>query len=301
MPENPIEVLGNRYGSYTLLILSMVTLLLILTGAGVVNADQTLTRTETVQLNVGDSLVLKSNELSIQQVFLEGNLSVATVEKASPYPTDFFELNATMPGAYQLQVIFNQASEYKVNIYVMQSGTDAVENSTAFYVSGGSFELDVNAYFNPNPSEAVVQVSSVSPWDAFADWMGSFGRAFPPWVKAVYLLLGVQFLIVGCLWIRRESARKEAANQPMDMGDRAYLWLDVAYKFLLASFAAIVAVMGGELILLFVLRFMFLVSLNLLSLWDLFVVGFAAGAVIMVYAIRLTLGKAFDLKPIEDD
>jgi hypothetical protein len=87
----------------------------------------------------------------------------------------------------------------------------------------------------------------------------------------------------------------------LDSGDKAYLWLDIIYKFLLASFVAIVAIMGGELILLFVLRFMFLVSLDLLSLWDLFVVGFAAGAIIIVYLIRFTLEKAFDLKPVESE
>jgi len=292
----------NRgFHSRTLLIILIITLSLILVGGQIVKADQTLIRTETVQLNVGDSLVLQSNRLSIQRIFLEGNLSAATVERPSQYPTNHLQLNASMPGTYQLQVIFNQESDYNVNLYIRQSGTNAIDNNTSFYVSGGSFELDVNAYFNPNLTEANIQVPSMSPWDGFANWMGSFGQAFPLWVKALYMLLGVQFLLVGGLWIRRESARKEATAQPLDAGDKAYLWLDVAYKFLLASFVAIVAIMGGELILLFVLRFMFLVSINLLSLWDLFVVGFAAGAVIMVYVIRITLGKAFDLKPLEDE
>ena len=104
--------------------------------------------------------------------------------------------------------------------------------------------------------------------------MNSFGQAFPVWVKILYLLLGVQFFAVGGLWIRRESEKKERTAQHLDTGDKIYLWLDVAYKFLLTSFFAIVAIMGGELILLFVLRFMFLASFSLLSLWDLFVVGF---------------------------
>jgi hypothetical protein len=266
-----------------------------------VRADQTPIRTETIQLNVGDSLVVQSNRLSIQQVFLEGNLSAATVEKPSLYPADYLQLNSSAPGTYQLQVIFSQASDYNVNLFVKQNATNTIDNSTSFYVSGGSFELDINAYFNPSPTQAVIQGPSTSAWDGFANWMGSFGQAFPLWIKALYLVLGAQFLLVGGLWIRRESAKKEAAGQPMDIGDKAYLWIDVVYKFLLASFVAIVAIMGGEVILLFVLRFMFLISINLLSLWDLFVVGFAAGAVIMLYMIRLTLGKAFDLKPLEDE
>lgn len=287
--------------SRSLIIILAIVLPVILAGTQVAKADQTVIRTETVQLNVGDSLVLQSNRLSIQQVFIEGNLSAATLEKPSRYPADHFELNASLPGDYQLQAIFNQASDYNIDLLIRQNATNAIYNSTTLYVSGGSFELDVSAYFNPNPTQAVLQASSTSAWDGLVDWMGSFGEAFPLWVKALYMLLGTQFLLVGGLWIRREAARKETATQPMDVWEKAYLCLDVAYKFLLVSFAAIVAIMGGELILLFVLRFMFLVSISLLSLWDLFVVGFAAGAVIMTYLIRLTLGKAFDLKPVEDE
>lgn len=95
--------------------------------------------------------------------------------------------------------------------------------------------------------------------------------------------------------------RKESSAQRLDNGDKAYLWLDVTYKFLVAAFLAIVAIMFGELFILFILRFMFLISLDLLSLWDLFVVGFAAGAIIIVYLTRFTLEKAFDLKPVEDE
>jgi len=292
---------SSRHAFFSPLIVLTLALVLILAGPQLAKADQTPIRSETVQLNVGDSLVLQSNRLSIQQIFIEGNLSAAIVEKPSRYPTDYLQLNSTVPSLYQLQVIFNQASDYNVNIFIRQNGTNAIENSTAFYVSGGTFELDLNAYFNPNPTKAVLQISSTTAWDGFANWVSSFGQAFPLWVKAIYLVLGMQFLIVGGLWIRRESAKKEAATQQMDVWDKAYLWLDVAYKFVLASFVAIVAIMGGELILLFVLRFMFLASISLLSLWDLFVVGFAAGAVVITYLIRLTLGKAFDLKPLEDD
>ena len=52
---------------------------------------------------------------------------------------------------------------------------------------------------------------------------------------------------------------------------------------------------------LFILRFMFLASLNLLSLWDLFVVGFAGSVAVIAYLFRFTLEKIFDLKPIEDE
>jgi len=296
---------SQRYSSRALLIVLALALPLIVAGFQMAKAGNSPgvspVLPETIQLNVGDSLVVHSDHLAIQQVFLQGNLTAATLDKPSQYPADYFRLGSSMPGVYQLQVIFNQASSYNINLYIRQNGTNAIDNSTDFYVSGGSFELNVSAYFNPNPTEAMIQAPSVSGWDGFVNWVGNFGQAFPAWVKALYLLLGVQFLVVGGLWIRRESAKKEAATQPIDMGEKIYLWLDVAYKFLLASFVAIVAIMAGELILLFVLRFMFLVSLNLLSLWDLFVIGFAGGAVIMMYVIRFTLGKAFDLKPLGDE
>jgi hypothetical protein len=121
------------------------------------------------------------------------------------------------------------------------------------------------------------------------------------WIKALYLVLGLQFFGVGGVWIRRETKRKASSPQRLDIGDKAYLWLDVAYKFLTLSFVAIVAIMFGELLILFILRFMFLISLNLLSLWDLFVIGFALGAIIIVYLTRFTLEKVFDLKPLEDE
>ena len=284
-----------------LYLLLVIILPLLMAGIQAAMADQPLVRTESVQLNVGDSLVIRSDQLAIQQVFVEGNLSAAQLTKPSQYPANNFELQAVTSGSYEVRTIFSQATDYNVYLLIEQGGTNAVENSTSYYISGGTFELDVNAFFNSRPVDVTAIAPSLSPWDSFVDWVGSFGQAFPLWVKALYLILGVQFLAVGGLWIRREAASREGTAQRLDGGDKAYLWLDITYKFLLASFVAIVAIMGGELILLFVLRFMFLVSLDLLSLWDLFVVGFAAGAVIIVYLIRFTLEKAFDLKPVESE
>jgi hypothetical protein len=232
---------------------------------------------------------------------MEGNLTAANLTKPTQYPANDFELQALYPGSYELRVVFDYANDYKVNLFVRDSNANIVKNSTMYYVSGGAFELDVTATFNPRADNPAIVTPSVSPWASFVNWMGKFGEAFPLWVRILYFVFGIQFSIVGGLWIRREAAAKEATTQRLDAGDRAYLWLDVIYKFLLASFVAIVAIMGGELLILFVLRFMFLASLDLLSLWDLFVVGFAAGVVIMVYLIRFTLEKAFDLKPVDDE
>ncbi|MGP8068432.1 MAG: hypothetical protein ACLP5V_00940 [Candidatus Bathyarchaeia archaeon] len=284
-----------------LYLLLVIILPLLMAGIQATTADQSLVRTESVQLNVGDSLVIRSDHLAIQQVFVEGNLSAAQLTKPNQYPANNFEIQALTSGTYEVKAIFSQATDYNVYLLVEDGGTTTVQNSTSYYISGGTFELDVSAYFNPRPVDISATVPSISPWASFVDWVGSFGQAFPSWVKALYLILGVQFLAVGGLWIRREAASREGTRQRLDSGEKAYLWLDIVYKFLLASFVAIVAIMGGELILLFVLRFMFLVSLDLLSLWDLFVVGFAAGAIIIVYLIRFTLEKAFDLKPVEGE
>ena len=246
-------------------------------------------------------MVVQSNMASMQQVFIQGNLSATNLTRPSRYPTDYFEIQAFNPGSFELTLMFDYASEYQVNLFTRSSDSSAPGNSTTYYLSGGAFELDVIAVFNASPTSQAAIISPVSPWDSFVGWIGKFGQAFPLWVKALYFVLGLQFFGVGGLWIARESKKKETTAQRLDLGDKAYLWLDVIYKFLVVSFAAILAIMGGELLLLFVLRFMFLASLDLLSLWDLFVVGFAVGAIIIVYLIRFTFEKAFDLKPVEDE
>jgi hypothetical protein len=198
--------------------------------------------------------------------------------------------------------MFNYTSDYSAALLVQNSTGSLPVNNSTYYVSSGPFELDLKVTFNPRQTAAVLaEVTPSSPSQSFATWLGKFGQAFPTWVKLVYLAFGVQFFAVGGLWIQRETAKRETATQRLDAGDKAYLWVDVAYKFLMASFLAIVTLMGGEVLVLFVLRFMFLASLDLLSLWDLFVVCFAAGAVVIAYTVRFTMEKAFDLKPMEEE
>ena len=270
-------------------------------GLQTASADQVLTRTLSVQLSTGDSLVVQSDRASIQQVFVQGNFSATNMTRLVHYPAADYEIQAFNPGSFDLRFIFDYPTEYQINLLTRSSDSSSPGNNTTYYLSGGSFELDVSVVFNARPHPPAIAVPSLSPWDSLLQWIGKFGEAFPLWVKGLYLALGLQFFGVGGLWIARESKRKETAGQRLDLGDKAYLWLDVAYKFLVVSFVAIIAIMGGELLLLFVLRFMFLASVDFLSLWDLFVVGFAAGAIIMVYLIRFSLEKLFDLKPVEDE
>jgi hypothetical protein len=264
-------------------------------------AEQSAARSQQVHLAVGDILNITSNRASIQKVLVSGNVSDPLIQKPSKYPTTSFAIGSSNPGTYALSVIFDFSDDYQINLFVQPPNDSGTRNNSTYYVSGGPFELDVNANFIKLDKPPAVVLSSVSPWESFVGWLDKFGQAFPLWVKLLYLTLGVQFFAVGGLWIRRETARKEAGMQRHDTGDRAFLWIDLAYKFLLFSFLTIVAVMGGEVLVLFILRFMFLASFDLLSLWDLFVVGFAGGVVVIAYLFRFTLEKAFDLKPIEDD
>lgn len=294
-------------------------------------ADQQspITNTQDIQLFVGDWLLVTSNQNSIQRIFLQGNLTAAIYTQPAQYPTNEFILTTSDAGTYNLKVLFDLQTNYIVNLYVQSNQSTityntasfrlpggqpspnpnpyalisnrlTTTNSTSYYLSSGPSELDVEVTFVSRPYTGFTPLSSESP-SSFIEWVGNFGQAFPPWVKLLYLVLGIQFFAVGGLWIRRESSRKESTGQQLDAGNKVFLWFDVAYRFLLTSFLVIIVIMGGELLILFLLRFMFLVSLDLLSLWDLFVVGFAACILVMAYLIRFTLEKGFDLKPLEEE
>jgi len=56
--------------------------------------------------------------------------------------------------------------------------------------------------------------------------------------------------------------------------------------------------MGGQFVVLWVLQVMFLAPVSMLSLWDLYVLGFAGGAVILAYLAKFSMDRAFDLKPM---
>jgi len=86
-----------------------------------------------------------------------------------------------------------------------------------------------------------------------------------------------------------------------DLGDKIYLWVDIAFRFLMVSFVALGLIMGGEVLIILILRYMFLIAVTPLSLWNLFSLGFAFGAVVIAYLVRVGLERGFDLKPMEDD
>jgi hypothetical protein len=259
-----------------------------------------ITRFQDIQLSAGDTLIIGSDQNSIQRVILQGNLTAANLTKPSAYPANQLKLQALSPGSYQLTIMFDLSTDYEVMVFDQRQGQMATTNGT-YYFSGGPSELDIKATFIARPTTASMIGFTESPWNSLVNWMGNFSEAFPLWVKLLYLLLGVQFLAVGGLWIRRETAKREGGTQKLDAGNKVFVWLDIAYKFSLAALVAIVVIMGGELLILFILRFMFLVFLDLLSLWDIFVVGFALGVTILLYLIRFVGERALDLKPLENE
>jgi len=300
------------------LVLILGFTLIFLVPAGQVFADQqNITNVQGIDLFVGNTIVIKSDQVSIERVFVQGNLSAASYTPEQ-YPTNEFTFTSMSPGSFVLKLFFNYTTGYKVEVDTSNQTTNtnlpprvlpgvspfiqttqSSTNSTAYYLSGGPSELDVDAVFEPGQSNMSNTYSSSS--TNFIGWSGSFGEAFPLWVKLLYFVLGIQFFVVGGLWIRRETDKRRSSSRTFDLGDKIYLWVDVVFRFLLTSFVALGLIMGGEILVIFLLRYMFLISVTPLSLWNLFSLGFAFGAVVIVYLVRVGLERGFDLKPIEED
>jgi hypothetical protein len=299
-----------------LMLVLAFTMIFLLPAAKTVFADQqSITNSQGIELFVGDMIIIKSDQLSIQRVFLQGNLSAASYTPVQ-YPTNEFTFTSMSPGSFLLKLFFNYTSGYNVDVQTSNQTTgnptvrlvpgvnpffqisEPSTNSTTYYLSSGPSELDVDAIFQPSPiSSNAYSSSSIG----LLGWTGSFGDAFPLWVKLLYLVLGVQFFTVGGLWIRRESRRRRSSPRMLDLGDKIYLWVDIAFRFVLVSFVALGLIMGGEIMITLILRYMFLITVTPLSLWNLFSLGFAFGAVVIIYLVRFGLERGFDLKPIEDE
>src|SRR5208337_1192899 len=118
-----------------------VVLLVALAIAGMqtASADQTLTRTLSVQLSTGDSLVVQSNRESIEQVFVQGNFSATNMTRPAHYPVSDYAIQAFNPGSFELRFIFNYPTEYQINLLTRSSNPSSPGNSTTYYLSGGSF------------------------------------------------------------------------------------------------------------------------------------------------------------------
>lgn len=257
-------------------------------------------QSETMVLHTGDWLSVSSNRESLELVEVRGNLSAAQLSSPPRYPTESFNFTSDAQSHYSIRLTFGYPSEYYVTISVNES-SGAKQEKASYYVSSGKLVLTIDLDFRaPDP---ITQIATSTAWDSFKGWTTRFGDAFPLWVKLLYVLLGVQFVAVGYKWIRFENcARQDGSSvSRFDRGNLLYLWGEILWKFLLTAFLVIAATMSGQFILLSLLKFMFLAQVNMLSLWDLFVLGFAAGIAAIAYAFKLCLEKSFDLKPLFQD
>ena len=275
-------------------------LLMIGLGAGLAQAQANpVDRSESVVLSTGSWFLVSSDRESLQLVEIEGNLSTARFLSPERYPTHSFSLTSDAESHYSIRLTFDHPSEYRVSILVIESNGTRRERSS-YYLSSGQLLVAVELDFKASdPAAAYV---SRSAWESFLDWTERFGDAFPLWVKLLYVFLGVQFTLVGFKWIRFENCvREDSLPSRFDRGNLVYLWSEVFWKFFLTAFLAIAVAMGGQLILLSLLKFMFLVQVSMLSLWDLYVLGFAAGIAAIAYVLKFLLEKSFDLKPLFQD
>jgi hypothetical protein len=283
------------------LIIFVASVLVISLAVSLVQAQtDSVERSESITLNTGSTFFVSSNRESLQLVEIEGNLSAATFSSPARYPTDSFSFTAETQSHYSIRLTFNYPSEYKVTIAATESNGDRQEKA-AYYLSAGQLLLTTELAFKT--PDSVAPAGSQSVWESFQDWTTRFGDAFPLWVKLLYVVLGVQFAAVGYKWIRFEGCTREEDSPPsgFDRGNLLYLWSEILWKFLLTAFLVIAIAMGGQFILVSALRFMFLAQVNVLNLWDLFVLGFAGGIAIIGYTLKLVLEKSFDLKPLFQD
>jgi len=294
---------GNRLARMTLRALTVCVAFFLITGlaAALVHAETNpVERSESVVLSTGSWFLVSSDRESLQLVEIDGNLSAARFSSPSRYPTDSFSLTSDAQSRYSIRLTFNHPSEYKVTIAVIESNGTRREKAS-YYLSSGQLLVAVELDFKT--SDPTTLSVSRSAWESFLDWTTRFGDAFPLWVKLLYVLLGVQFATVGYKWIKFENCAREEDSLPsrFDRGNLLYLWGEIFWKFFLTAFLAIAAAMGGQLILLSVLKFMFLAQVSMLSLWDLYVLGFAAGIAAIAYVLKFSLEKSFDLKPLFQD
>jgi hypothetical protein len=256
----------------------------------------TLSPQENVSLYTGDKLIVKSNQPTIQSIFVRGNLTAANISNT----TKSFSLTTNSTQQYTADLLFSSTSAYTTSIIINDPSSNSNSQYTSYYVSGGGLNLTIFASFQPNPNGGP---GTPVTWSSVYGWFFSFGNAFPLWIKILYTILGAQFAYVGYRWIKFEDERRrlEGHLPPFDRGNKIYLWVDVVFRILLTGFVISLAIMIGEVLIIAVAQYLFFVNLNLFSLVDFFSLFFVAAFATLVYLTREGLDRFFDLKPIMED
>ncbi len=254
---------------------------------------------ENVSLYAGNRLIISSTHQAIKSVIVRGNLTAATVSNVS-YPARNFTLTTNSTQLYTLNIWLSYPSTYTTAIMINDPRAGSNSLYTSYYVSAGDLNLTIFAAFQAAPSNGEGVPLS---WSSFFGWFSQFGNAFPIWIKILYTILGAQFAFVGYRWIRFEDEKRriEGHLPPLDRGNRVYLWIDVAFRTLLAGFIISLALMLGETVIITVAQYLFFVTLNLFPLVDLFSLFFVAVLGLTIYLAREGLDKFLDLKPMMED
>ncbi len=261
--------------------------------------SQAISPQESVSLYTGDLLMVKSDQPSIQRVVVRGNLSAASISNVT-YPARDFTLTSNATELYSLNVWLAYPGPYTTSILLRNPGDGSTVELPSYYVSNGDLNLTVIAVFETRPGTGP---GAPLGWASFTDWIGQFGGAFPLWVRILFLVLGVQFAFVGYRWVKFEDERRrlEGHLPPLDRGNKVYLWTDIIFRALVTAFAISLAVMVGEVIVIFLAQYLFFVELSLVSLLDAFSLFFLAILASIIYLGREGLDRLLDLKPIMED
>jgi len=281
----------------SLVLMLFVTLMVSSVSSAAINAEPKIT------LHVDDKLRVSSDKPSIQRLKISGNLTAANHTSPTESGVRTFDFSSTQPNQYVIELTFFYTERYSIFIQVFEYATGQVTNYPSYFVSQGNFTVLLQLNVEKQAPVAAARIETGSLLRGLISWTTEFGNSFPTWVKILYVILGIQFLLVGHTWMSYENYRRksESSLPVFDRGNKLYLWTNILCKFQLIVFIVTAILMVGQVFLVYLLRYMFLITLNLVSLWDLFVLGFMAGMTVIAYVSRMILERYFDLKPIEEE
>ena len=142
---------------------TLILVILVATSGSTVysQSQQVVTGSQRVDLQTGDSLIVHSDQMSLQRVILEGNITKATLSKPSEYPAHNFGITVETQGSITLRAFFDYAHDYEVTVATQPSNSDLEHANSTYYISQGSFELDIA--ISVSKRNAPIEVPPLSP------------------------------------------------------------------------------------------------------------------------------------------
>ena len=273
----------------------LVAAIMLLTFLGISSAFADSIETTHIAMRKGETLTVSCTSLAIESVYVHGNPSQIEPDFPKTYPTSEISFKAMSPGNLDLTITFQHSGDYRISVSILDA-LGSLRDVDNYYMSNGSFTVKIMVSIAASPAK-VAQLQRFSSQD-FSNWMARFGEAFPLWTKLLYLFLGFQFLFVGYERITfDDKIRQERRLRPLDRGNKIYISVDVLCRFLLTCLAITAALMVGQVIFLMILRYFLLVTIELPSIWNLFVLAFGAAVTILVYLLRTVLRHKFEFAP----